>query len=77
MTDIVDWAGRPARLQFGLEARQTGKVQGQSIQGLLALDRSPSSFIGQVGGRPLPQQLARLARLLRLPRACGMQHSRR
>lgn len=49
ISDVIDWAGRPVEQLFGLEARQTGKVQGQSIQGLLALDRTPTSFIGQVG----------------------------
>ena len=41
-------AVRQFLLEFGVEQRQTGKVQAQGTRGLLAMDRSRSSVVGQV-----------------------------
>lgn len=50
-TDVVQTpgGGRRLNLTFGVQERQAGRVAAMNIQGLLALDRSHNSFIGQVG----------------------------
>jgi hypothetical protein len=49
-TDALELQGNSFNVMFGVQERQTGRIAGMGIQGLLALDRSQNSFVGQVGG---------------------------
>ena len=46
---LANGSGFDVDMRFGVEQRQTGVLQSMGLVGLLGLDRSSTSFVGQVG----------------------------